>query len=209
MPRPNAAFLLALLVSSTPVFAQTLTTFVDGQPAVAAQVNQNFTVLLNEINALKAQVAALTPAPLAQAIVGTWDTITIETTAFEKAPEGQGHDFFFRANSGKGSLTLNADGSFTTSANDLSYRMHVFNNRVPFVLGPPLGSFIRSDLYTGVQYRIPDNYSDSGTYTLNGSTLTLKIGTESVVLRASLDGNVLIMHSPDDTTATIAIALKR
>lgn len=205
-----AALLLSAMTVVT-VYGQTLNTFVDGQPAVASQVNQNFTLLLTEINQLKAQVAALQPKPLTETVVGTWDMISLEHTTFTQLPNS--YDVVLRSSGNKSVVVIKADGTFQNTASGIGNQMRFYNTRTPVSLpdnaaGTPPGAIVKSDIYTGNQ-SIPDNFSDNGTWQLTGSQLTLSIGDYKPVARVSPDGRIMTIYEGDASGISITIGIKR
>ena len=166
---------LPLLFITTLSYASTVnqanvTTFKDGDTAVAAQVNANFTALITAINDNAARITALeTGVASSSSVAGTYDLLEMSVDI-----DPAGSDSY--ALSGKnvsGSVTLNANGTGTFSTNEY-YRTLGFN-------------------HIGIQVR---NSGDNGTATVNTHTIGFSESTtpESGSLTWTLSNGVVTLN---------------
>lgn len=216
--------LLALFVSK--VEAQQLTTFVDGQPAIAAQVNGNFQSLLNEINTLKTQVTAL-QSSLAnvnlQMLASDVATLKSQVAALQ-ANQGSGNagtasivgtwdlytmdsPYFFNSGTSMdihasagaaGTIVFRADGTYTATDSGSQSILTIAKSI------PPNSNAIQFGTST-----IPSNTQETGTWTVAGHTVTTTSADGSGSAVFSGDGSVLLSRSSDGRSTTVSIGIKR
>lgn len=195
--RLSFCFLFAALACSG-TQAQQLVTFIDGNPAVAADVNANFATLLAEIQALKAQVAALQPKKGTAALIGTWDLFNLDGTTFETV----GTTMNMENAGGEGTITFNSDGTFTSSEKTFKSSLSIANN-----ISAPCPTCLPKSLINGYASNAADPTPDkTGNYTVNGNIVTL-LGTVQATLSRS--GDTIYMFQADASGIQLIILSKR
>lgn len=111
----HAAAGFALLLVSAGALAQTTipNTFTAGSPARASEVNANFTALANAANALDARLDALEAANgalTAADVAGTYRVLSVRNSNGSLSATRR---FFSSSGSTEGTVTFNANGTFT------------------------------------------------------------------------------------------------
>lgn len=152
--------------------------FTPGEPASAAQVNENFASLATAINDLAAQIAALeTPAGTPGGVVGTYKVVSTQTEFFgQNLVEGgyAEHNAFVA----EAELQIRIDGTFSLNISEFEHRL----------------ASIGDDVLQKLQIKnAPTTESMNGTWSKTGPVVTLTVGTEELVrVVASLSGEVLL-----------------
>ncbi len=195
---------LLFLTPLSQLQAQQLTTFTDGQPARAAEVNANFTALVAEINTLKAQVAALQAQAGGASIVGTWDVYNMDGTTFGSGPGSMDMENV----GGTGTLVVNSNGTFALTQDAFKSSLHITNQASAAC---STNCTIKS-LIVGTAFNGPDSdgtETENGTYTVSGSTVTISVDGHSGTLRVTKDGNMMFLFQADASGIQLMIFSKR
>jgi hypothetical protein len=185
------------------VQAQQLLTFTDGQPALAAQVNANFSALLAEIQTLKTQVAALQAESGGSSVVGTWDLYNLDGTTFASGPGSMSMENV----GGTGTLVLNSDGSFQLTETEFRSALNISNT-----VSAPCTNCGAKSLIVGTASNAAASDSGvtrNGTYTVSGTTITVAIGGDTGTLKLSNDGNLMFLFNADQSGIQLMIFSKR
>lgn len=158
------------------VDSSSVTTFEDGSPAVAGEVNANFQALINAINDNAAAIAALESSGSAESNSVSGATFTLNQIGIinrgQQGVEGGMAAFATTANlSQQYTLVLNSDGTFAFSGSESEGELNTITGNV----------ILQSQ---GAAQ------SETGTWSQNGSTLNLSIGASWTV---SADANVIIL----------------
>ena len=183
---------LFVLVFSASVNAQVPHTFTDGTTALAAQVNANFSALVEQIQDLQDQVNALQSQSNSGSVVGTWDIYEIRSASFENSTNGR----IINGGGGVGTVTFNSNGTFSASSTTVEPRLEFI------VAIPPGTNTIQSTITTP-----NDSESDSGTYTVSGSNIILTDaeGQSTIVF----SGGVLVASNIENGQVSLTIGIKR
>lgn len=168
---------LSLLILSASASAQISVpnTFAAGDPARAADVNDNFQALVTEINALSSRVTKLEGQVTSSDLVGTY---TINQ--FQSELGDGGH---VAAYTGGGTVTLAADGTGTISGNtELGYQLSV--------PGGSLTAIDRPQATESFSWSLTD-----GTLTAFGGTFSVAVGGRLLVRTSAnpVDGTNVIL----------------
>lgn len=157
------------------------TDFVSGQPAVAADMNDRFTDLVNKVNQLQAQLDALQayagPRTTAN-LAGVYDLFEVSTDVDNNCPTC----FSIAGTSSAGTVTFNADGTGVLSTL-YQYRQLSFNMQNHLVGFP----------------QPPGDNNNSGSMSVNAATVQLNNDpeTENSLFNWSISGDVVTVETED------------
>ena len=214
-----------------PVDETLVSTFQAGQPACAADVNQNFLALIAAVNDNAARVAELEAQlrqiqrPLDAKVSGSTYTIYSYETGLGEYSSTQnvtGPGTIVKNTNGRlghwsfvetGILTLNADGSASLDVASHEREVYVDTFATHDVDSPDLPQIARVDLSTPIDDA--EALLVDGTWSISGQNLTLNIEGEVVSLVVSADGNILMAGgvgidgtSPPILTTSMAMAVR-
>jgi len=171
-----------------PVFAQ-FANFIQGTPAIAEDMNDRFTSLVDKINQLQAQLDALEAYAgprTAATLVGVYDIFDVYTDVNNECPTC----FSIAGTSGGGTVTFNADGTGIYSGNYIAQRLHF--NMQNYSVGFPQG--------VGDQNTAGSQLVDAATVGLQNNTQV-----ENSPFTWSIAGGVVTIQTEDgSTTAVVA-----
>ena len=173
---------------SLPAYAQ-FTDFVAGTPAVADDMNERFTSLVDKINQLQAQLDALQayagPRTAAN-LVGVYDVFEVYTDVDNSCATC----FSIAGQSSVGTVTFNADGTGVFSANYISQRLQFFMQNHSVGFPQPVGT-----------------NNASGSQSVNAATVQINNTSqvENNLFTWSISGNVVTLQAIDGSaTAVVA-----
>ena len=202
----RCSFILLLLSTWLPAFAAVPYTFTQGQPANADEVNANFSALVSQIEQLQAQVAALQPKTATDAIVGTWDFVSLDTAVFSASPS----NINIHSSGGNGAVIFNTDGTFQINQTSTDNNIDVSNDTGTFQINcPDFCTTITKSLITSAATTNTQPKSGSGTYTVSGNNITLNDSGDITEATLSGDGKILVVHWSSVDGTGIAVAVKR
>lgn len=174
--------------------------FVPGDPANAEDVNENFSALVNQIDALQAQIDALSAVPTMASVAGTYDFFDIGIDVLD---QGNG-SFAIGGSSGSGFAVLNEDGTgtlnFTESFQQLNINTETRQDQ-------SVGTIETTSLLLNND---PDSGVESISWTLNGNTITVTSDDEGSTRLLGAGGRILVGTEGDsDGEHILIIAVRR
>lgn len=183
----NAMMCFMLLsLCSTTALATTVTvphTFVAGAPAVAADVNANFTALVNAINDLETRLGKQEGGALTAAdIAGTYKAVFVESGTMGQSSAGGSGSFGSTSGGSESTVVMNANGTFTFSGSNKQTTTTVICSTTGQVTRPICGD--------GVNSQNDDNAADSGS-----GSWTLDSGGRSITLTPQGDSAINLQMS--------------
>jgi hypothetical protein len=108
-------FVALSLVSGAALAASVPHTFTSGTPAVASEVNDNFSALVAAVTSLEARLTALettgVPAPTMASVAGTYDVFEVSVDVDDLGTNGGNHGFGVAGSGSSGTIVFNSDGS--------------------------------------------------------------------------------------------------
>ena len=161
------ALIIAGPVSADEVDEANVTSFTDGTPAVADEVNANFQALIDAINDNASRIAALEADGGGNSVSGATFRLNQIGNIISAIQDTQGVVTIL---SQSYELTFNSDGSLTLSGNEYEADLEVLTASLGQTGGSPV--------------------EESGTWSQSGSTITTNLGANFTV---SADGNVIVL----------------
>lgn len=188
---PALCFVTAL--SADEVNDASVTTFEDGTPALADEVNANFQALIDAINDNAARLAALE--------AGNQDSNSVSGSTYQVHAigiinRGDAGNYSSTANlTSLYTVTFNSNGTFQLSGSENDAHLNTDNNELTLLLQN-------------------DPVSLSGSYSQNGNSVTTS--EEDVSFTVSADGNVLVfsefLYGPfedaDESESSLVIGVR-
>lgn len=165
-------------------------TFTDGTPAVAADVNANFSALADAINDLAGRVDALEndSGGAAAGVPGVYRLVSTQSEFFGQNNQTVGYAEI-NAYVLQGQLEILSDGTWTLTGSEFEHRLGGIGDLSYDGEDPPnrLGSQLLE-----IQMS-PEAVTLSGTWTQNDAIVTFTIGSDEILdFRVSLGGEVLL-----------------
>lgn len=184
MKSPKLLTAAILFVTMNVSAATVPNTFQAGQPALASEMNANFTALNDAITALE----ALNKDVTVDGISGVYQIVSFDTWA------GIGYNSFFsdydsnwsEISTGRGTFTFSGASSAVLSWTGIA---HERNEYLENTGDPDYFPYVKN-----THVRTPDSANINGIYTLTGTTISIVLDGEVWNGYVSKNGSVMVLH---------------